>query len=240
MLFLSRVWSDPAKFGDMRLFLLLTLVLVAACGRPLTDAETAFATQIHGDTLDADRVRFVDGALVGSLTYQRQKRPRLACRERIFPEPQSEVVTVGPAAVALHNKVFYARRYYLADYMANYPDEIDLYAAMIFAHEITHIWQWQNRATTGYSPLRAGNEHVTSDDPYLFDLSTKARFLDYGFEQQAGIVEEYVCCATLDPLAPRTKRLKDMLSGAFPLRKLSIPGKVVLPWDEAETRGICR
>jgi hypothetical protein len=224
----------------MRVFMILSLLFMVSCGRPLTEAETRFATDIHGDTLDADRVRFVNGALVGSITYKRQKRPRLACRERIFPEPSSEVVTVSPAAVALHNKIFFTRPYYLRDYMANYPEEMDLYAAMLFAHEITHIWQWQNWAITGYTPLRAGREHVNSDDPYLFDISTDTGLLDYGYEQQAGIVEEYVCCATLDPHAPRTKRLETMLRGAFPISQLSVPKKVVLPWDEAETHGICR
>lgn len=224
----------------MRVFLLLSLLLVLSCGRPLTDAEASFAKQIHGDSIDPKRVRFVNGALVGSVTYKRQKRPRLACRERIFPEPKSEVVTVGPAAVALHNKVFYTKPYFLRDFMQNYPQEMDLYAAMIFAHEVTHVWQWQNRRQTGYSPLRAGNEHVQSEDPYLFELTTDTNLLDYGYEQQAGIVEEYVCCATLDPQAPRTKRLEAMLKGAFPMGQLTIPDKVTLPWDEAQTKGICR
>lgn len=223
----------------MRVILFLSLMLLLSCGRPLTEAETAFAKQIHGDELSAERVRFVKGALVGSITYKREKRPRLACRERIFPEPTSDYVTVGPAAVALHSKVFYTKPYYLDDFMRKYPDEFDLYAAMIFSHEITHVWQWQNRQKTGYSPLRAGNEHVTSKDPYLFDISTSARFLDYGYEQQAGIVEEYVCCATLDPDAPRTRRLEALLRGAFPLGRLTIPENVTLPWDGVKTKGIC-
>jgi len=223
----------------MRFFLLLSLLVLVSCGRPLTEGELRFAQAMHGDTLDTERVRFIKGALVGSVTYKRQKRPRLACRERIFPEPDTDTVTVSPAAIALHNKVFYTKPYYLDDFMAQYPEEMDLFAAMIFAHEITHIWQWQNRATTGYSPLRAGNEHVISDDPYLFDLNTSTAFLDYGFEQQAGIVEEYVCCSALDPHAPRTRRLREMLEGAFPVGDLHIPKDVTLPWDGAETRGIC-
>lgn len=224
----------------MRVCLLLSLLILISCGRPLTEGETAFAAQIHGAELDPARVRFVNGALVGSVTYKRQKRPRLACRERIFPEPKSELVTVGPAAVAIQNKVFYTKPYFLENFMRNYPQEMDLYAAMLFAHEITHVWQWQNRARTDYSPLRAGNEHVTSEDPYLFAIDTKSDLLDYGYEQQAGIVEEYVCCATLDPQAPRTKRLETMLRGAFPMGRLTIPDKVFLPWAGAETKGICR
>lgn len=224
----------------MRSLLILSLVFLVSCGRPLTEAEARFASQMHGDEIDTSRVRFVNGALVGSVTFKRPKRPRLACRERIFPEPETEYVTVGPAAVALHNRVFYSQPYYLEDYMRNYPKDMDLYATMIFAHEITHVWQWQNRAKTGYSPLRAGREHVTHEDPYLFDIATKTDFLDYGYEQQAGIVEEYVCCAALDPDAPRTRRLEAMLRGAFPLGRLAMPDKVTLPWDEARTKGICR
>ena len=224
----------------MRFVALLSLLLIVSCGRPLTEAEARFASQMHGPEIDVSQVRFVQGALVGSVTYKRLKRPRLACRERIFPEPTSDYVTVGPAAVTLHNKVFYTRPFYAKDYLQNYPDEMDLYAAMLFAHEITHVWQWQNRAKTGYTPLRASREHLAQADPYLFDISTRTRFLDYGFEQQAGIVEEYVCCTALDPDASRTGRLKDLLSSAFPLGRLTIADKVVLPWDEAETRGICR
>lgn len=239
-LFPSRLGFSLATVRLMRILLILSLLVAVSCGRPLTPTEAQFANAMHGATLDTDRVRFVKGALVGSVTYQRQKRPRLACRERIFPEPTSNLVTVGPAAIALHNRVFYTHPFYLDDFMPRYPEEMSLFSSMIFAHEITHVWQWQNRARTGYSPLRAGGEHVRSDDPYLFDIETDTDFLDYGYEQQAGIVEEYVCCAALDPEAPRTTRLREMLEGAFPVGDLNIPKEVTLPWDGADTRGICR
>ena len=115
-----------------------------------------------------------------------------------------------------------------------------LIEAMFFAHEITHVWQWQNRSVTGYTPFRASREHRVADDPYLFDLTTKTRFLDFSYEQQASIVEEYVCCAALDPGAPRTDRLRQLIGGAMPLQSLKIPRNVRLPWDGAETEGICR
>ncbi|WP_317056112.1 hypothetical protein [Roseovarius rhodophyticola] len=224
----------------MRVVLLFCLVFVMSCGRPLTDNEKRFAEQIHGESIDTSRIRFVNGALIGKVTYKRQKRPRLACRERIFPEPTTETVTVGPAAFVLFNKVFYSKEWYDRDYLPVYPERMSLVHAMIFAHEITHVWQWQNRAKTGYTPLKAASEHAAKDDPYLFDISTKTRFLDYAYEQQASIVEEYVCCAALDPTAPRTKRLKELLRDGFPLQELRIPNEVVLPWDGAEVKGICR
>ena len=222
----------------MRALFLMFLIL-SACGRPLTPAEKSFATQIHGSTIDTSRIRSIHGSPVGSVTYKRPKRPRVACRELILPEPPTEMVTVGPVAMVVHNKIFYARDWYLEDYMQNYPQELNLLTAMIFAHEITHVWQWQNRASTGYSPMRAAREHQGGADPYLYDINTKTKFLDYAFEQQASIVEEYVCCATLDPNAARTKRLEALLKGAFPMQKLSIPDRVYLPSEEAKIDGIC-
>ena len=221
------------------LWLLLPLFLLS-CGRPLTPTEAAFATRMHGESLDTSRIRIVDGALIGKISYPRPTRPRLTCRERIVPEITSPTVTVAPAAVVLHNRVFFSNDWYETNFMPRYPKFMSLVHAMVFAHEMTHIWQWQNRKITGYSPLRAMREHRLSDDPYLFDIATKADFLDYGYEQQASIVEEYVCCQTLDPKAPRTARLRALLEGAFPTADLPQPDSVLIPWKDAQIKGICR
>jgi hypothetical protein len=220
----------------------LILMLVTACGRSLTVSEKAFALSIHGDQLDVSRVRLIKGAPVGSVTFKRKARPRLACRERILPPGKAEIVTVSPAAVTLFNKVYFTQDWYATNYQPDYPERIHLIAAMLFAHEMTHVWQWQNRARTGYSPLRAAAEHGQSDDPYLFDLAGAPDFLTYGYEQQGAIVEEYVCCRALDPDAARTKRLHSMLSGAFPVS--DSPGAwkgadVKVPWKDAKIKGIC-
>ncbi|MBU2983246.1 hypothetical protein KO498_15670 [Lentibacter algarum] len=224
----------------MRYLAFALLLSVAACGRPFSENEKTFINQIYGETFNSGRPRFHNGALVGSVTFKRQKRPRLTCRERIFPEPVEEIVTTGPAAVALFNHVFYTKPFYVKDYLPDYPQEMHLYAAMLFAHEATHIWQWQNREKTGYHPLKAAAEHGRVDDPYLFEISTENKFLSYPYEQQASLVEEYVCCKSLDPAAPRTKRLESLLKGAFPLGNIVIPQKVTLPWAGAKTERICR
>ncbi len=223
--------------------LFLALLLLASCGRPLTDHERAFADAVQGETLNLDRVRLVEGAPVAPITYFREARPRLACRERILPPIEDGMVTGKPAAVALFNKVYFTRDWYLEDYMSDYPDEMNLIAAMLLAHELTHVWQWQNRKTTGYHPLRAAAEHGGRKDPYLFDLDTSPDFLSYGFEQQGAIVEEYVCCRALDPGAERTQRLHEMLGTHFELDPLSKGNRerdVVIPWSGAKIKGICR
>lgn len=220
---------------------LVILLVAAGCGRPLTETEKAFASQIHGSALNLDRVRLVEGAPVGSITFRRKPRPRVTCRERILPPVKDEIVTSKPAAVALFNRVFFTKDWYLDDYTPEYPDRLDLVQAMLFAHELTHIWQWQNRRKTGYHPLRAAAEHGAGSDPYLFDLSQTPSFLDYGFEQQGAIVEEYVCCRALAPDAARTRRLHDMLGDAFPVAALPErrESDVYLPWKGAELDGIC-
>ena len=231
---------------NLRAFLIPFLalgLLLAGCGRPLTEGERAFETMLHGDALDLDRVRLVRGAPVGPITFHRKARPRTTCRELILPPAKEAIVTAKPAAVSLFNKVFFVHDWYTEDYLRDYPGQLNLVAAMLFGHEMTHVWQWQNRARTGYHPLRAAAEHGRSEDPYLFEMDGAPRFMEYGYEQQGAIVEEYVCCRTLAPDAARTKRLHDMLKGAFPVADLPGGGQressVLLPWRGAELKGIC-
>ncbi|SFT48300.1 hypothetical protein [Sedimentitalea nanhaiensis] len=221
---------------------LLILSLLAACGRPLTETETQFAKALQGSQLDTSRVRLVKGAPVAAVTFRRKPRPRIACRERILPPVKEAVVTSKPAAVTLFNRVFFVGDWYLDNYMPDYPERMYLIQSMLLAHELTHVWQWQNRGRTGYSPMRAAAEHGSVDDPYLFDLDGAPDFLSYGFEQQGAIVEEYVCCRALAPDAPRTQRLHAMLRESFPVADLPGPQResnVYLPWKGAELDGIC-
>ncbi len=228
----------------MRALLLFVLLLVAACGRPLTEAETAFLAAIHGDTLDASRLRLHDGNFAGSLKVTIPVRPRVTCQERIWPPiTEEKTVVVSPAASVVFNTILLRDDVYSDDLMAGFPGHISLPQAMLLAHEATHAWQWQNRARTGYHPLKGLQEHIRSKDPYLFDPDTEGQFLDYGYEQQGAIVEEYVCCRLLDPDAPRTNRLRRMLSQELPVARLDdvlSEGTVGLPWRGVTLDGICR
>ena len=226
----------------MRLRALLFLLILAACGRPLTETEIAFAERIQGETLDTAKVRLVEGAPVGPITFRRKARPRVTCRERILPPPKEEIVTTRPAAVTLYGHVFFSRDWYARNYLPGYPERLHLLGAMLLAHELTHVWQWQNRDLTGYSPWRAAAEHGASEDPYLFDLSGAPDFLGFAYEQQASIVEEYVCCRAIAPQGARTKRLHRMLRRVMPGPDLPPGGResdVYLPWKGADLRGVC-
>jgi hypothetical protein len=222
------------------LIALLALITLATCGRPLTPGETAFAALVHGPSLDTSPVRFGDQLAPEPLRTV-PVRPALACRDRLYPRPKGPTFRSVSAAVAAFQTVYFRQGWYQPDFLAGWPDALPLADAMLFAHELTHVWQWQNRAITGYHPLRAALEHVASPDPYQFDPGTAAPFLSYGYEQQAAIVEEFLCCTALAPTAPRTARLRAMLTPYFALPPEGEPlaDQIILPWDGVETDGIC-
>lgn len=218
------------------------LFLLAACGRPLTEAERAFMGEVQPG-LDTGPIRIVEMPLVGLRSHTRPVRPRVTCRERIFPPPEGPTVESRAAGIATFRRIWVTPDYYLDDYLEGYPEDMRLVAAMFFAHEMTHLWQWQNRAVTGYHPLRGASEHWVSDDPYLFDVPEETPdFLNYGYEQQASLVEEYVCCSALDPDGARTHRLEQILQPYLnftPLTERIDQSDIWLPWQDADLRGIC-
>jgi hypothetical protein len=220
--------------------LLPVLLLVAACGRPLTPNEAAFLEGLQGSTLDPAQVRLHDGLAVGPPEVV-PAPPRLTCQSRLFPPPRGPRVRVNTGAMSIFQDVFVRPDLYREDFVAGWPEVLPLADAMLLAHEAVHAWQWQNREVTGYHPLKAAFEHARSPDPYLFDIDTSTDFLDYGYEQQGAIMEEYVCCRTLAPEAERTGRLHAMLGEYFPLRPLDEPltEAALLPWNGVEVEGIC-
>ena len=227
----------------MRLAALLCLGLLAACGRPLTDGERALLNDTHGDAVDARKVRIRKGNFLDRYKLSFPVRPREACQELIWPAPPPdvEILEGSPGAMVLFNHIFLSDSFQLEDFAPDYPKRFSLPAIMVMAHELTHVWQWQNRALTGYHPLKAAAEHQTSDDPYLFDLETEADFLSLGYEQQGAAMEEFICCQALAPDAPRTDRLRRMLGVYFPVKRLErlTQADVLLPWDGVQIAGIC-
>lgn len=219
--------------------LLAAAAFCAACTtRPLTESERGFAATVLGDDLAPGAVTVTRGSVAGLARITRPPRPHKACRERIFP-PETEPVTGRYAALALENHLYVTRPFWLPDYLDGYPETLNLPAAMLLAHELTHVWQWQNRDLTGYAPWKAAREHAALADPYLFEVAEQG-FLDYPFEQQAALVEEFVCCRALDPEGARTERLHALLSEVFPdLPRQSQAKLVGLPWQQARTEGIC-
>lgn len=201
----------------------------------------AFSDSVMGSALNTSSVRIVNGAVVGLLSATYNPRPRTTCRERLRP-PRTEPVRGYFAAFVLGQTVYYSRRTWQEDFLSDYPAEMELREAMRLAHELTHVWQWQNREVTGYHPFKAAREHIERDDPYLIEIDENRPFLDYSYEQQGILVEEFVCCRALDPDGLRTEQLSRVIAQVFPeastVEAVARPG-IALAWSEAETEGIC-
>ena len=221
------------------LFALLALMILAACGRPLAPAERAFLANLHGADMDLSRVRIHDGFPSPETTVPTQ--PRITCQSRLYPPITAPSFQGSAPAMTLWNTILVRRDWYAKDMTGAYPRVLDLPSAMILAHETLHVWQWQHRAQTGYTPLRAAMEHFGSRDPYLFDPNSDADFRDFSYEQQGAVIEEYLCCRTLAPTAPRTLRLHRMIGRVLPLTPISQPlaEHVLLPWKGVKLKGIC-
>ena len=227
----------------MRILLALLVCLsLTACGRPLTQAEAAYMADLQGESFDASAVRIVENPVIGLGTRTYPARPQTTCRERIWPPPDGPTIEARTAGIVLFNTMHVRPEFSLPDYVAPREGRRSLAAAMFFAHEMTHVWQWQNREVTAYHPFRAFTEHARIEDPYLFDPQDARRFLDYGYEVQASLVEEYVCCRAVDPSGARTARLERLIGQVMPVTPLQSRADTVtevLPWDGADLRGVC-
>ena len=223
----------------MRAALILILAL-AACGRPLAPPERAFLAAVAGDSLDSRSLRIHGGFHPITATYPAPQRD--TCQSRLYPPYTSKTIRGSSPAITLFNHVFLRDDRYSDEFTDGYPANLDLDNAMLLLHESIHAWQWQHRRETHYTPIRAGLEHFASADPYLFDTRTTAAFGSFGYEQQASIVEEYLCCRVLAPEAERTLRLHRMLAQDFSLTPLGTPiaRQVTLPWRGVTIKGILR
>ena len=222
--------------------ILLVFLLLAACGRGLTDAERALMQPIMGDTLNTRQARMVEAGFIGLRTRTYPARPQVTCREKIAPPPDGPTIQTRTAGAVAWTHVLTNPDWTLPNYASDYPEAFNLVAAMYFAHEMTHIWQWQNRDITGYSPFRGLAEHRPGVDPYLFDPTEKIDFLAMGYEQQAALVEEFVCCRTIAPQGARTQRLYEALSAVMPVQhptQTPRPTEVFGVYEDADLVGVC-
>jgi hypothetical protein len=200
----------------------LVLGLLSACTRPLTEGEAQFAQNIFGDSLDPSQVRVAQGF---GLTPPPKPNPRPAVTKKREPRPgvcdrdQPGLEPGPPPAIAVYNRIHLMRPFYRADTAPGWPDSVMIPQTLIMAHELVHVWQWQNRAITGYRPIRAALESVFSSDPYFY-VPSDGSYLDYGFEQQGSLVEDYLCFAIFDPDAPKRSDLRAILSLVFPVDRI--------------------
>lgn len=208
----------------MRLAAFLLLICLAACTRPLAPGERALAADLFGDRLDASKMRVAVGLGLTPLPRPQppppvagplERRPGIC--DRIAPDTGPPE---PPPAFALYNRIHVMPEWYHADTMHGWPDRVLIPEALIMAHEMVHVWQWQNRALTGYRPGRAAFEGLTNRDPYFYSPRNGGAFLKFGYEQQAALIEDYMCYLLFDPDAPRRQELRSILLPYFTIGRL--------------------
>ncbi|MEI4261169.1 hypothetical protein [Roseovarius sp. D0-M9] len=219
MIQIRKLWLKAA-------ILLMALAVLAGCARPLTQNERRFASDIIGPRLDLDAVRIARGfaplppapaAPDTSDVYPIvEENTVTGLCTRSAPEPRSG----PPPGWALWNRVHFSHEFYRADLAPAWPEAARFPQALVLAHELVHVWQWQNRHITGYRPARAALESVMTMDPYFYVPGPGASFLDFGYEQQASLLEDYLCHALYDPAGPRRAELRPLLAPYFPLDRL--------------------
>ena len=196
----------------------ICLAFLAACTRPLTPAEDGFARALFGESLETGDVQVAQGL---GLTPPPRTVPASvqvlsgtdkACVRT--PQPRG---AQPPQAFALGNRLHFTNALYSSDMALSWPEGLRFPQALILAHELTHVWQWQHRAQTGYSPLRAVAESWRLADPYYTGKADAPVFLALGYEQQAAIVEDFVCFTIANPAHPRRAELRELLEPVLPV-----------------------
>jgi hypothetical protein len=202
----------------VKVLLALVLVALAGCARPLTEAEEAFASDLFGESLDTSRVGIAQGlglfplyqTVPASLTVLNGTDK--ACVRT--PQPRG---AQPPQAFALYDRVHFDSELYSSDMALGWPNGLRFPNALVLAHELTHVWQWQNRRRTGYTPARAVAESWRFSDPYFSTSGGEALFFAFGYEQQAAIVEDFVCFTVANYDHPRRAELRDLLEPILPV-----------------------
>ncbi|PRX37363.1 hypothetical protein SAMN05216257_101386 [Meinhardsimonia xiamenensis] len=200
---------------------LLVLVILTACARPLSEGEAGFARALFGESIDTARMGVARD--IGLLPPPPPPPAWELRRARVSPDAcRRDRPRKGrrpPAAFVLGSRIHYLGEDYTADSLPLWPRYWRLPHALLLAHELTHVWQWQNRRITGYAPWKAALESWRKVDPYHYEIAPGRPFLSYGFEQQAAMVQDYVCLRLLRPADPKLDELRAVLAPALPLQR---------------------
>lgn len=217
----GKTFSKSLEKSLRKTFPAALLFVLAACARPLSHNEAAFAEALFGDTLDAGAVKVHAGIgltpLPAPTPTTELAPPRTPPGDVCTRVPQTTRHWHWPAAFVLFDDVFFSYDFYRADTFAGWPASVPV-AGLVMAHELVHVWQWQNRKRTHYSPGRAGGEAVEQVDPYYWQSRQAGGFFDYGFEQQAAMIEDYVCFQLFAPDAPEVAELEAVLAPVLTLK----------------------
>jgi len=131
----------------------------------LTEGEVALVKSIFGDEIDTDIVK---------KSYSARYKPGKDKGAKIPAQ------TFGKDSIR-----FYGAQYIQEDYsqiVYNIKADSNIFNFGCFIHEMTHIWQNQNDVP---------NKALEGENGYQYTLKAQSTFDDFGWEQQACLIEDY-------------------------------------------------
>lgn len=212
-----KIWMIPAL-----------LILAGCCGRPLVPDEVMALRDIQGAQVRYDDVRVHDGLFRRTAKVRKALRQEGSTLAALLEQaaltddngdPLTEREAVQrfadrPDALTLGNHIYYQRDMYRDNFARGPNGEVPVWDLALLAHEITHVWQNQHRARTGYSLAAVILEHLRYDQPYAFRLAPGKAFLEYRFEQQGAMIQRYVICSYY-PSTPWFEQLRAVVEPVF-------------------------
>lgn len=196
-------------------------LLISACSRPMTDGEITYGSQIITRDLNTDLVRFSgqESEAIRSATKQLDAEAEQLSSDARANSSTEELRSVLPSlfgadAMTIGNVIYYDKSVYSSDFStSSYASD-----RWLMAHELTHVWHWQNRATTGYTFTKVVSEHLEfGENVYDYALVVGKKFSEYRFEQQGEIVECYAMLRQVEPNSNLTLKHEKLIRAEFPL-----------------------
>lgn len=215
--------------------MLAGLILLGGC-RYLTIEERSFVKNTYkpaagySHSFNVNRVRVVKNGLawkaairaakfrVRSEAITRSQETVSATPDEInrFIESLPGSRSSAGSAFVVGNTVFMSGQAYAVNFRDGWPPVVNC-RLPLFGHELVHVWQHQNRALTGYSLRRVISEHLRyGSRVYDYKIEPGKGFLDYRFEQQGRIMEDFIRLKTGCETNPgKLKKLQPIVSGVF-------------------------
>ena len=133
--------------------------------RPLTAGEIALAKTVFGGSIDYAAVRLHD--------------------RRVLPPG----IQHKHQAVAKGNDISFPRTAYSDDFST----ETNASKQSVFIHELVHVWQHQNNVVSTFrEAVKETLKHKFNYGKcYLYKLDAHLDLVQYGFEQQAAMIQDY-------------------------------------------------
>ena len=177
--------------------------------RTLTSDERVFLTGLYSTQVVLQKVliygpksgnfdRRINSRLQWQLAYEKTKSQRYGLSSYYQGINQSKAIDLlktRARVITIGNTVFYLTSdsdFYSSNIALGWPNPPIRNGIALLAHELVHVWQYQNRKLTGYSLTKVLAEHVKYPNPYNYNLLPGKDFLSYRFEQQGSIVEDFV------------------------------------------------